>query len=89
MRKHITAVDRFAFWLKSRLERGLKTFTHRDILLVTGSNCSYSILRELKRLRFEFKESKATKEEKMFNDNGEIVTVKRSYKVYEVISNEL
>jgi hypothetical protein len=88
MRKHISDVDRFAYWLKSRLERGLKTFTHKDILIVTGSNCSYSILRELKRLRFEFKESRATKEEKMFNENGEIVTVKRNFKVYEVVSND-
>ena len=88
MRKYMSNTDKFCYWLKSRLERGLKTFTHKNILIVTGSNCSYSILRELKRLRFEFKESRATKEEKMFNENGEIVTVKRNYKVYEVITND-
>lgn len=88
MRKYMSNTDKFCYWLKSRLERGLKTFTHRDILFVTGSNCSYSILRELKRLKFEFKESREKSEEKCFNDKGDVVTVTKHYKVYEVVSND-
>lgn len=85
MEKHLTYCDRFTTWLKKRLAKGIKTFTHRDILLITGTNCSYSVLQDL-RLKFDFSESKVKKIEKMLNEKGKEISVTKQYKVYEVIA---
>lgn len=82
--KHQTYADIFISWLKNRLKRGINTFTHRDITLVTDTNCSYSVLQRI-RLKFDLKESMATKLAKSFDEQGRKMKIKKSYKVYEVI----
>lgn len=82
--RHQTYADIFIGWLRRNLARGVKTFTHRDIVLVTDTNCSYSVLQDI-RLKFDLKESMATKLAKSLDDQGREMKIKKSYKVYEVI----
>jgi hypothetical protein len=82
--RHQTYADIFIGWLKNRLKRGINTFTHRDIALVTDTNCSYSVLQRI-RLKFDLKESMATKLAKSFDKQGQEMKIKKSYKVYEVV----
>lgn len=82
--KHQTYADIFIGWLKNRLKRGIKTFTHRDILLVTDTNCSYSIMQNLK-LKFDIKESRVTKLCKGFDLQGREMKINKTFKVYEII----
>lgn len=43
----LTYAQEFFDYLKNK---NLREFTHRDILLVTGTNCSYSVLVDLKEM---------------------------------------
>lgn len=85
MERHLSYCDIFANWLRKQLKLGHKSFTHRDILNVTGSNCSYGVLRDLK-FKFDFKESKAKSIKKFLDEKGKEITVTKQFKVYEVIS---
>ena len=85
--KHLSYAQRFTGWLKNRLARGIKTFTHRDILLVTGTNCSYSVLQDL-RLRFDLKESRVEKLSKTLDIKGNEVLEKKFFKEYEVLAEK-
>lgn len=82
--KHQTYADIFIGWLKNRLKRGIKTFTHRDILLVTNTNCSYSVLQNI-RLKFDLKESRVTKLAKSFDEQGREIKINKVFKEYEVV----
>ena len=46
----LTYAQEFFDYLKNK---NLREFTHRDILLVTGTNCSYSVLVDLKEMLFK------------------------------------
>lgn len=83
--KHLSYADRFTMWLKNRVARGIKTFTHRDIMLVTNTNCSYSVLQDL-RLRFDLKESRVSKLCKTIDIKGDEVLEKKFFKEYEVLA---
>lgn len=85
--KHLSYADRFTAWLKRNLARGVKTFTHRDILLITNTNCSYSVLQDL-RLRFDLKESRVSKLCKTVDIKGNEVLTKKIFKEYEVLSEK-
>lgn len=85
--KHLSYADRFTAWLKRNLARGVKTFSHRDILLVTGTNCSYSVLQDL-RLRFDLKESRVEKLSKTLDIKGNEVLTKKIFKEYEVLAEK-
>lgn len=85
--KHQTYADIFIGWLKNRLARGIKTFTHRDILLVTNTNCSYSVMKNLK-LKFDIKESRVTKLCKGFDLQGRKMKINKTFKVYEVLGEK-
>lgn len=85
MERHLSYCDIFAIWLRKQLKLGKKFFTHRDILDVTGTNCSYGVLRDLK-FKFDFKESKAKSVKEFLDDKGKKIQVTKQFKVYEVIS---
>lgn len=82
--RHQTYADIFIGWLKNRLKRGIKTFTHRDILLVTNANCSYSVLPNI-RLKFDIKESRVTKLAISFDEQGREIKINKVFKEYEII----
>ena len=89
MEKHLSYSEVFANWLKKRLALGLTHFTHRDILNVTGTNCSYGVLRELKlRFNFNFKESKMKSVKEFLDDKGNKIHITKQFKVYEVVQND-
>ena len=85
MERHLSYCDIFANWLRKQLKLGKKFFTHRDILDVTGTNCSYGVLRDLK-FKFDFKESKAKSVKEFFDEKGKKIQVTKQFKVYEVIA---
>lgn len=73
----ITYAQEFYDYLK---EKKLREFTHRDILLVTGTNCSYSVLVDLKEMLYKLGLIlKETKEERTNQRNQ-----KRIFKKYTI-----
>ena len=57
----------------------VKEFTHRDILLHTGTNCSYTVLQDLKMLLY--------KANKILTESEKCINKKR-YKVYKIEDKE-
>lgn len=73
----LTYAQEFFDYIKTQ---NLKEFTHRDILLVTNTNCSYSVLADLKKMLFKLGLIlKETKEERTNNRNQ-----KRIFKKYTI-----
>lgn len=59
----------------------LNVFTHRDILLHTNTNCSYSVLVDLRVLLFKIGLELKEEEVETINSKGQ----KRRFKQYEII----
>lgn len=73
----LTYAQEFFDYLKAQ---NLREFTHRDILLVTGTNCSYSVLVDLKEMLYKLGLIlKETKEERTNQRNQ-----KRIFKKYTI-----
>ena len=77
-------VEQMKDFINERLSRGVRTFTHKDILRITPTNCSYSVLANLKKY-YELEWVTLTKESLAKSLNGEEIIVKKRYRQYEVI----
>lgn len=54
-------VEKMKDFIEERLQRGVNTFTHKDILNNTTTNCSYSVLSRLKKY-YEISHREITKQ---------------------------
>lgn len=59
--------------------RGVFTFTHKDILKYTDANCSYSVIRELKKLLAGIGLSLSEVTEKRINNKNQTKKYKRYF----------
>lgn len=76
-------VQQMRSFIDERLSRGVRTFTHKDILKITPTNCSYSVLARLKKY-YELEYTVLTKNSLAKTLNGEEITIKKRYRQYEV-----
>lgn len=64
-------------------QNNIKKFTHRDILIQTDTNCSYSVLSDLKRILFKNNMTLKETSIERVNKKGK----KRIFIEYEIIKN--
>lgn len=81
---HVEIMKKF---IDERLEKGVKTFTHKDIINVTNTNCPYSVLRSLKKYyEIEYKDEKrATKKQDL---KGNIKYIDIKFRTYIIIKRK-
>lgn len=87
MKNYLNNVEIMKNYIDGRLNKGLNTFTHKDILNVTNTNCPYSILRSLKKY-YEIECEDVTKETKKYDLEGNIKYVEIRFRKYTVLKRK-
>ena len=81
---HVEMMKKF---INERLERGIKTFTHKDIIKVTNANCPYSVLKNLKKY-YEIEHEDKIKETAKQDLNGNTKYINIKFRQYTVIKRK-
>ena len=81
---HVEMMKQF---LEDNLKKGIKTFTHKDILKVTNANCPYSVLKCLKKY-YEIEYQDCTKETEKKDLKGNIKYVNIKFRTYTIINRK-
>ena len=76
-------VEQMKDFLNDRLNRGITTFTHKDIVEVTNTNCPHSVLRSLKKYyELDYTDSIRTVKKQDLNKNPKWVNIRfRTYTI--------
>lgn len=78
---HVEMMKKF---IDERLEKGIRTFTHKDIIKTTNANCPYSVLKSLKKYyEIEFEDKK--RETQKIDLSGNIKYVNIKFRIYTII----
>lgn len=84
---YLNHVEMMKKFINERLERGINTFTHKDILNVTNANCPYSVLKCLKKY-YEIEYEDIKRETKKQDLNGNIKYVDIRFRKYTIIKRK-
>lgn len=80
-------VEQMKDFINERLARGVRTFTHKDIINVTRTNCPYSVLKNLKKYyEIEFGDTVRKTEKKDMKGNLKYVDIK--FRTYTIIKRK-
>ena len=87
MKNYLNNVEVMKRYINERLRKGIKTFTHKDILNVTNTNCPYSILRCLKKY-YDIEYTDLIKRTKKYDLDGNIKYVNIKFREYTVVKRK-
>ena len=84
---YLNHVEMMKKFIEERLEKGIKTFTHKNILKITNANCPYSVLKSLKKY-YEIEYEDKTNSVKKEDLKGGIKYIDIRYREYTILKRK-